>query len=289
MKLVVGCGYLGLRVARRWRDGGAVVATMTRRAKRAAEMEKEGFKAIVGDVTNRDSLAGLPSIETILFAVGYDRAAGLPHRQVYVDGLENVLSALAESPHADAVKRFIYISTTGVYAASERDEVDEESPCEPVTPGAAAHWEAERLLMAGPFADRAIILRMAGLYGEERIPRLDELRSGQPIGAASDGFVNLIHVDDAAAAVLAAERNASRPRIYNVSDGHPANRRAYLQEVARLIGTSPPAFVEPDGAAPPARGSASKRISNRRMVVELNVTLRYPSFREGLAAALSGR
>jgi nucleoside-diphosphate-sugar epimerase len=220
----------------------------------------------------------------VLFAVGYDRAGGLTHRQVYVGGLENVLDALAQSPSAAELRRFIYVSTTGVYAASD-GWVDEDAPCAPNTPGAQAHFDAERLLAASPLADRAVVLRMAGLYGHERVPRREELLANRPISAASDGYLNLIHVDDAAAvAVLAGERSVT-PSVFNVADGQPTNRREYLAEVARLFGAPPPRFVEPGKDDLPARGSASKRIGNRRMMAELAPTLAYPSFREGLAAA----
>jgi nucleoside-diphosphate-sugar epimerase len=294
MKLVVGCGFLGLRAARLWRDAGESVATVTRSEGRAKSLADEGFVPIVANVVEPQSLPDLPAAESVLFAVGFDRSAGRTHRQVYVEGLANVLHALASGQHADRLRRFIYVSTTGVYAASDREEVDEESPCDPSTPGAQAHQQAERILAESPFADRAIVLRMAGLYGHERVPRLDDIRAGRRIAAASDGFVNLIHVDDAAAAVLAAETRGESPRTFNISDGHPANRRAYLEEIARRLQVPPPQFVEPDEtthaatheAKRPARGSASKRISNRRMLAELLPTLKYPSYREGLAASL---
>jgi nucleoside-diphosphate-sugar epimerase len=286
MKLIVGAGYLGIRVARLWRAAGNNVAAVTRSATRAETLATTGIQPIVADVTTPPSLADLPNAETILFAVGFDPSCGMTQRQVYAEGLGNVLAALANSTHGNKVRRFLYISTTGVYAASEHDEVDEDSPCKPNTPGAMAHFEAERLLLASPFADRAVVLRMAGLYGDERIPRLDDLRAGRPIAAAGEGFVNLIHVDDAAAVVIAAEEQGTPGRIYNVSDGRPVNRREYLTEVARLIGAPEPIFVEPAENAVPTRGSASKRIGNRSLMAELGAELQYPSFREGLAASL---
>jgi nucleoside-diphosphate-sugar epimerase len=284
MKLVLGAGYLGMRVAKRWQASGHEVAALTRTAARTSVLQAQGIRPLLGDVTTPATLVGLPACETILFAVGYDRSCGKTHQEVYVEGLRNVLAALANSSHEGTLHRLIYISTTGVYAASEQDVVDEQSPCQPTTPGAIAHFEAEQILRDSPFANRAIILRMAGLYGEERVPRIDDLRAGRPIAAASDGWVNLIHVDDAAETVLAAEAKGAPSQIYNVADGQPANRRDYLNEVARLVGAPPPVFVEPNGDAATSRGAASKRISNRRMMAELKVALRYPSFREGLAA-----
>lgn len=296
MKLVIGCGYLGLRVARRWRDAGERVATVTRSGQRAELLAGEGFEPIVADVAHRDTLVGLPAADGVLYAVGYDRGEHLTHRQVYVGGLENVLAAVADSPAGEALRRFVYVSTTGVYAGGvyaggghaggEGDWIDEDSACEPRTPGAQAHLEAERLLAASGLAERAVVLRMAGLYGHERVPRRDELAAGRPIAAASDGVINLIHVDDAAAVVVAAEARAAPPVTLNVADGCPVNRREYLEEVARLAGAPRPQFVEPGPNAPRGRGSASKRIDNRRLMAALEVALAYPTYREGLAAAL---
>ncbi|MEX2185553.1 MAG: NAD-dependent epimerase/dehydratase family protein [Pirellulales bacterium] len=287
MKLVIGCGYFGLRVARRWRDAGERVATVTRSGERAAELAGEGFEPVIADVAHRATLGKLPAADAVLFAVGYDRASGLTHRQVYAGGLENVLTALAASPHAEQLRRFLYVSTTGVYAESAGDWIDEDAPCDPNTPGAHAHLEAEQVLAASRFADRAVVMRMAGLYGPQRVPRRDDLIAGRPIVAASEGFINLIQIDDAADAVLAAEQRASPPVTLNVSDGHPVNRRTYLEAMARLIGAPSPRFVEMDASAAPVRGSASKRIGNRRLIESLGVSLRYPTYREGLASALA--
>jgi nucleoside-diphosphate-sugar epimerase len=132
---------------------------------------------------------------------------------------------------------------------------------------------------------RAIVLRMAGIYGPGRIPRRKELKAGLPIDAPGEGYLNLIHVDDAASAVTAAEQQSPLPALYCVSDGHPVIRREYFRELAALLGATEPRFREPRRNAPAAeRASASKRVSNQRLLAELKFELHYPSYREGLAA-----
>lgn len=291
--LVVGCGYLGLRVARRFRDAGKVVHAMTRWADRAASFRESGFEPVVADITAPETLEQLPATDAVLIAVGYDRGSGKSIGEVYVQGVEHLLARLPET-----VKRLIYISSTGVYGQSDGSWVDESSVCEPVREGGRACLEAEHRIEASRFADRAIILRLAGIYGPGRIPSRAAIERGEPLEVPVDGYLNLIHVEDAASVVLACIDFARAPRTWLVSDGQPVLRREYYAEVARILHAPPPQFVEhalvktqtPEqvqGVHARARGDADKRISNRRLREELRVQFAFPSYRQGLAAILA--
>jgi nucleoside-diphosphate-sugar epimerase len=285
VQLIFGCGYLGRRVVQRWQAAGKEVAAVTRSASRAADFRASGIRAVLADVTSAASLAKLPAASTVLFAVGHDRTAGHAIREVYVGGLKAVLDALPAG-----VERFIYVSSTGVYAQHDGGWVTEDSPALPTRAGGEACLEAEQRLAAHPLGQRAVVLRMAGIYGPGRIPRLADLRAGSALAATSEGWLNLIHVDDAADVVVAAAERAPLPRTYLVSDGAPVARREYYAELSRLAGTPPPTFVAPSPESPQAqRAESSKRVSNARMLRELGVTLRYPSYREGLAALVRGK
>src|SRR5437660_10927740 len=115
-KLVFGCGYLGRQVADRWLAAGEKVCVVTRFAEHARRFEQHGFTPIVADVTRPATLVGLPSAQAVLYAIGYDRTAGVSIQELYVAGLQAVLGALPPS-----VEKFIYISTTGVYGQSDGD------------------------------------------------------------------------------------------------------------------------------------------------------------------------
>ena len=228
------------------------------------------------------TLENLPEADTVLFAVGHERGSGHSIRQLYVNGLRNVLDHLPSN-----VNRFIYVSSTGVYGQSDDSWVDELSPCEPTREGGRACWQAELVLRGHRLGRRAIVLRMAGIYGPGRIPRRKELQAGLPIDAPSEGYLNLIHVDDAASAVIAAEQHAPLPSVYCVSDGHPVIRREYFRELAALLGAAEPRFREPSRNAPAAeRAGASKRVSNQKMLAELKLDPVYSSYRQGLAAII---
>ncbi|QDU87872.1 NAD dependent epimerase/dehydratase family protein [Pirellulimonas nuda] len=279
-RLVFGCGYLGLRVARLWREAGDDVVAVTRCPARVDPFRREGFTPLVADVTR--PLPPLPEADTCLFAVGYDRGSDASIGEVYADGLRGVLSALPLS-----VRRVIYISSTGVYGDAAGAWVDETTPPDPRREGGRASLAAEEALRSSFFADRGVALRLAGIYGPGRAPFLENLRAGAPIPAVREGWLNLIHVDDAATAVLAAAAAQPVSSVYCVSDGRPPQRGDYYAEAARLIGGKPPVFVEPaEGTPRAARAAADKRVSNRRMTQELGCELRYADFRAGLAAIL---
>ena len=280
-KLIFGCGYLGHRVAKLWLAAGEEVCVVTRSVERAEKLSDVGFQSVVADVAKADTLTNLPSAETVLFAVGFDRSAGNTIAEVYAGGVYNVRQALPAS-----VERFIYISTTGVYGPAGGNWVDENTPPNPQRDGGKASLAAEQLL-----GENSLVLRLGGIYGPDRVPYLAKLRAGEPIAAPSEGWLNLIHVEDGAAVVLAAEAwtkgQAKGPHVFCVCDGQPVVRGDYYREVARRIGAEPPRFVTPDPKSPAAaRAAADRRIFNFKLKQELKYEFAYPSFREGLAAIL---
>src|SRR5438093_6884595 len=101
--LIIGCGYLGRRLASHCCAEGRRVFVTTRSAERAEEFRAEGLEPVVCDVTDPISLDRLPAAETVVYCVGLDRTAGPSMRTVYVDGIRNVLS------HLPAPQRLLYV------------------------------------------------------------------------------------------------------------------------------------------------------------------------------------
>jgi nucleoside-diphosphate-sugar epimerase len=284
--LIFGCGYLGSRVAKRWRDAGESVIIVTRSPEKAIGFRRQGYEVLVTDLNIVDTHLRLPTVDVLLYSVGFDRTPGQTISQVYERGLKNVFRALRIS-----TQRVIYISTTGVYGNAAGEWVDESTPPNPSREGGRASLAAEVLLAGKKSGSNNVILRLAGLYGPGRVPFLDLLRDGGTIPAMENGHLNLIHVDDAAAVVVAASRLGpftDGPRIYCVSDGHPVQRGEYYREVARQIGAPPVRFVAPEPSSPrAARAEADRRIRNDRMLADLRVPLQYPDYRTGLKAILN--
>ncbi len=208
-KLIIGCGYLGRRVARRWIAQGDAVFALTRSPDRARDLRNLGIEPIVGDVTDAATLAGFPEVDTLLWAVGLDRAAGRSQREVYVDGLENVLPCIA-----GRVRRWIYISSTSVYGQTDGEWVDKIiRNAGPKVDNVKIYVDAEtRLRAAEPAAN---ILRLAGFTAPggwcRDSPRLRTGRKPFSTGTPERGL-NLIHVDDAVTSIVHANAGGRRAR-----------------------------------------------------------------------------
>ena len=158
------------------------------------------------------------------------------------------------------------------------EEVDEEAATNPIEESGRVVLDAEhRLRERRP---TAVILRFAGIYGPGRLIRAREVRSGEPIIGDPDKWLNLIHVQDGATAVVAAGERAAAGAIYNVCDNRPARRREFYTLLAAVLGAPAPRFV-----APPAVEPGNRRLVNRRMREELGVALAFPSFEEGIPDA----
>jgi nucleoside-diphosphate-sugar epimerase len=183
-----------------------------------------------------------------------------------------------------------YLSTTAVYGDHQGGWVDEETPLTPSTERGAARVRAE--------ADWAAlglplhIFRLAGIYGPGRGP-FEKVRDGTARRIIKPGQVfSRIHVEDIAQVVAA---SMARPRpgaVYNVCDDDPAPPEDVIGHAAELLHLPVPPAIPYDQAemTPMARSfyAESKRVRNDRIKDELGVRLRYPTYREGLAALLAG-
>ena len=268
--LIVGCGYLGGRVADALVAAGRQVFALTR--SRADALAARGLRPILGDVTDAASLHDLPEVEWVVYAVGMDRTAGKPMREVYVAGLRNVLAVLPGSP------RFTYVSSTGVYGQTSGEWVTEASDTNSTEESGKIVLEAETALRE--LRQDATILRFAGIYGPGRLLRKQPLLNGDPYIGDADKWLNLIHVADGVKAVLAAEAVAGG--TFNISDGTPVARRDFYTQLAKLLG-APPARFEP--SATPVT-EPNRRIDGRAAREALGFAPEFPSYVEGLAASL---
>jgi len=273
-RLVVGHGYLGSRVARAWRARGDRVWATTRSPARAAAMAADGIEPLLVDLTGPFPLARLPEADTVVWAVSPDPATG--HHALHVTGLGRLLDALPDTP------RVVFVSSTGVYGEADGSVVNEDTPARPDRPAGLALLEAEACVTSR-CPGRAVTLRLAGLYGPGRLPRLADIRAGRPLAGPPDTWLNLIHVADAAAIVaLVADHPAPGP-LYVVSDGHPVRLGEWYAELARTITAPEPAW-EP--TARRVRGG-DKRVDPRRLFREIAPPLRYPDPFTGLRDCLT--
>ncbi len=284
--LIVGCGYLGRRVAVDYVGRGEAVFGVTRSDEGAEALAALGVRPVIADVLDPDALAALPAVDRVLYAVGYDRGAGPSKRSVYVDGLRNVLEGLPSG-----VSRVVYVGSTSVYGDGDGGWVEEETPAVPITEAGRICLDAEHALAdwAARSGVSTVVLRCSGLYGPGRIIRRTLIERGEPIPGDPERTLSLIHIDDAARAAAAALDAASPASLYLATDDRPVPRREYYRVVAETLGAPSPTYVPPAPGSPEAaRDVVDRKISNRRLRSELGVELRYPDVTAGVPAALRG-
>ncbi|MFN0199844.1 MAG: SDR family oxidoreductase [Planctomycetaceae bacterium] len=285
-KLIIGCGYLGCRVADAWKTQGDEVWALTRSAERARTLASAGIQPVIGDIMDVASLAAIGSISTpdvILYAVARDRSSPISMEELYLTGLRNVMSQFEDFP-----SRWIYISSTSVYGQNQGEWVDEMSECRPESDNGKICLQGEQLFqqyVANHPESRGHVLRLAGIYGPDRlIARLTGLIAGVPLQGRPDAWLNLIHVDDAVQAILAIERVDAAGEICLVADDRPVQREEYYSLLSRLAGGPPPRF---ELASSGDSVEINKRCCNAMLRKRFQVELLYPTIAEGLPHALS--
>lgn len=283
--LIVGCGYVGRRLARGLLDEGRTVSGVVRSAESAAALHDLGIVPVRTDL-DQDCTAGtLPAAGAELYYLAPPPPTGDDDPR-----LQRVLAALREG----SPRRIVYISTSGVYGDCAGAWVDESHPVQPATPRARRRAAAESALQSWSAATGVpvVILRVPGIYGPGKLP-LERLRKGLPLLYEADSpFTNRVHVDDLVAACRAAMTRGRPGAAYNVSDGQPSNMTDYFNRIADRVGLPRPPLVgraDIDRLGPGMRAfmEESKRLDNRRMRTELGVVLRYPSLESGLDACLA--
>ena len=177
-----------------------------------------------------------------------------------------------------------YLSSTGVYGDAGGAWVDESAPIGRGRRIARAEADAAWLKRG------ARALRLPGIYGPGR-SALDRVRTDKAHRIDLLGQVfSRVHVDDIVSGVIAAL--AGPPGAYNLADDAPAAQNAVIEEACRLLGLEPPPLqsLEAAGLSPMARGfyAENRRIANGKAKRVLGWRPLYPSYREGLAALLTG-
>lgn len=271
--LLAGCGSVGLRVARRLRARGAEVWGLRRGGSTGADRDLHWLHA---DLCDPGSLHGLPHGLTQLVYLPARRRGEVDAGQaLFPGGLRNLLLALDQA----ALRRVLLVSSSAVYGDRAGAWVDESTPPAPLTGnGKAMHATEQWLATVQPAG--AVVLRLAGLYGPERLGVVARLRAGT-VGVPRQArhWANRLHVDDAAAAIAHVLQLEAPQPLYLGVDDTPLPLDVLYDALARLAGAPPPA----DGPAP--AGVGSKRLCNARLRAS-GWAPRWPDARLGYAALL---
>jgi nucleoside-diphosphate-sugar epimerase len=269
--LIAGCGYLGQATADLLMGCGWKVEGWTRSTDAAEKLSAKMYPVRAVDLSDQGQVADCEGEFDAVVHCASTRGGDVDHyRQVYFQGLRNLLSRFASS-------KIAFVSSTSVYAQTAGEWVTEKSAAEPKHASGNILREAEQLALA----HRGIVVRLAGIYGPGRSHLLQSFLAGQAvIDAENDRFINQVHRDDAAGAlVLLLDRQSTSCEIFNVVDDQPVlQSECYRWLAAKLNRPLPPLGISTKSRK---RGRSNKRVSNGKLR-DLGWTPQYPTFADGM-------
>jgi nucleoside-diphosphate-sugar epimerase len=283
--LIVGCGYVGVPLGAELVRLGHEVFGLRRSPAAESELNAAGIQPLIGDVTQPETLAKLP--RDFDWVVNCVAAGGNAenYRAVYLQGTRNLIEWLAPNPP----KKFVYTSSTSVYAQNDGSQVMESSPTKPLAETSKILVETEKVLLAAVAEQNfpAVILRVAGIYGPDRGHWFKQfMKELAHIEGDGSRWLNMIHRDDLVGCIIAALKNGRAGEIYNAADDEPVSQLHFFQWLAQTVDKPLPPFVPENPEAFRRRGVTNKRVSNRKLKMELGHPFKYPTFREGYRAEL---
>ena len=290
--LIVGCGYTGLRVVERvWSlDPRKDVTALVRRASRVQELNKRHIPTLAWDLDR-------PGVQETKNTINDQMIGGVvlystpPLRDGQTDQrIKRFLSSI-QVP----IKRFIYLSTTGVYGNCNGEWVDENRPINPQNDRSRRRADAEEQVIQWCQAHNVAwsILRIAGIYGPHRLPVRQAKHGDTVVKAGEAPFGNHIHVEDLVrACVVLIQTEDGQNTIFNVSDGEPRRSGDLRRVLAKETGAPAPTEIGIDEAYDTfsemrlSFAVESRRINNERFRDLLGGVLLYPSLEIGVAKSL---
>ena len=285
--VIVGCGYVGVRLAQLLKSEGATPLGIVQSQNSARRLQELGIKFLLADLDDRNTL------DVLSLACSDSRVfyfAPPPAQSETDTRINNFIEHCDSAPP----KRIVYISTSGVYGDCKGAWINETRSANPQTARAKRRWYAERSLMAWREKKgiELVILRVGGIYGPGRLP-LSRLAKITLVCPDEAPYSNRIHVDDLVRVCIAADRVARSGEIFNVADGHPTTMTDYFYRIAELAGLPKPPCVPIKDAAQKLSPSMlsfvreSRRLDIAKLQRELNVQMYYPNLTEGLRSCIT--
>lgn len=292
--LIVGCGDVGLRVARHLPARVRVLA-LTSSPERVSLLREQGITPLLGNLDQPRSVARLAALADRVLHLAPPPQEDL--KDWRLDPRTRVLlrSLARRSPPASLV----YGSTSGVYGDCAGARINETRPVSPHTPRAHRRVDAEDCvrLFGRQAAVPVHILRIPGIYANDReggTPRARLLKGTPVLRSVDDVYTNHIHADDLARACIAALWRGRPQRVSHACDNTELKMGDYFDLAADLYGLPRPPRIAREGADDHlplmllSFMSESRRLDNSRMRLELRLRLWYPTVAQGLRAGLHG-
>ncbi len=275
--LIIGCGFLGEAAAELFSIQGRQVLGLVRGTGSLESLDGKPYESALCDVTDQQSVVGLTNrlrnVPLAIYAVSSGRGGADSYAAIYRDGLKRVLEHWKPG-------RLLFVSSTSVYAQTDGEWVTEEAPTLPDRETGRILLEAERIALDSG----GTVARLSGIYGPGRSVLLRKFLRGDSVLEEGGGrWINQIHRDDAATALIKLGDPIVPPGCYNTTDDFPATQREVHCWMSDFLGKPLP--PEGPGDRNRKRGWTSKKVSNRKLR-EIGWKPAFPCFRDALPRLL---
>ena len=278
--LIIGCGYVGIPLGAELVRLGHEVFGVRRSADADEELKAAGITPLVADISRREELEKLPrDFDWVVNTVSSTKGGVAEYEQVYLNGTRNLIEWLSTNPP----KKFVYTSSTSVYGQTDGSAVKESSPTEPQSDTAKILVQTEKLLLDAAQQKQfpAVILRVAGICGPGRGHLFQQyLRNEAKMSGQGERLINMIHRDDLVGVIITALNSGRVGEIYNVVDDEPVTQLHFFRWLSESLGKYMPPFATDADDAQRKRGLTQKKVSNRKLTMEMGYQFKYPTFRQ---------
>ena len=284
--LITGCGDIGRRVARyiynQAEANQVEISGLIRREEDSAALQSLNIKPVIADLDRPDTLLNVPTAGATIFHLAPPPSTGQQDPR-----FRNLLNCCDANGQPEKI---VLLSTTAIYGDCKGQWIDETAEVNPQTDRGRRRLDAELALREWAEARNVpyVIVRVSGIYGPGRLP-VERLRQGLPILREDLApYSNRIHQDDLAMVCVAAAERANSGSIYNVCDGSPSTMSHYFKAIAKVLDLPMPPELNREQAEKQLSAgmlsylNESRRLSNRKMIEELQITLKYPDLAAGL-------
>ncbi len=269
--LIVGCGYVGLSLAKLLQGENWIVHGI----KRSSSPGKK-IRHLKIDVAKPFSLT--ESYDVVFYMVSAGSFSEDAYESAYSLGVTNTLQALLQHKQKSL---FIFVSSTSLYAQNNGEWVTEQSAI-------SLEGFARKTLFAGeelvrnsdlPFS----IVRFGGIYGSGRDHLITQIKEGKAFLKDKSHFTNRIHQEDCAKLLGHIANLAHRKELYIGVDNDPADYNEVLRYITSILGADETKLRIEAGSG--SRHRANKRCSNA-LIQSSGYEFIYPSYREGYASLI---
>lgn len=266
--MIAGCGYVGSALGKSLADKGAEVWGLRRDWSKVNP--KPVFHTLQADLLDPNSLKSLPPVDFVLICQSPSKESDT-YEDTYYRATKNLLDAV----WGERLKKFIFISTTGVYATADGSWVDEKNGA---LDESSVLLKTERMVLKD--GRPACVLRLGGIYGPGR-NRIGAIKSGAFKPALSEDYTNRIHLEDVISCIKLLFEKGRAGEVYLGVDDHPCTQKEFYSWLYGQL-----SLPLPEGGTDRMRPHGSNKRCSNKKIKSLGMKFKYPSYKEGYEALL---